>query len=141
MIVHIIVISLLEFYSTQQLTTDNSYFQCRILILNLFLQRISLLLLSIMTKVTAAEIYNILNTKQSLQLFLENKIKWHFIGVPPTDAQSFVNDLVSSSLDLHHLMYSVLALGDTNYVHFCEAGRSVDQRWVITEDLSLVGGG
>lgn len=49
-------------------------------------------------------------------------------GVPPTDAKDFVTWLTEATLDLSHLQYSVLALGDSNYIHFCQAGKIVDQR-------------
>ena len=38
--------------------------------------------------------------------------------------------LSEATLDLSHLQYSVLALGDSNYIHFCQAGKTVDQRQV-----------
>lgn len=47
-------------------------------------------------------------------------------GVTPTDARDFVSWLSSIQLDLSHLCYSVLALGDSNYVHFCRTGKTVD---------------
>jgi len=50
-------------------------------------------------------------------------------GVAPTDAREFVQSLtVSSSPPLNHLKYSVLALGDSSYLHFCRAGRTIDSR-------------
>ena len=58
------------------------------------------------------------------------------LGVPPTDAREFVqwlNQLSSSSSSsfLSHLKYSVLALGDSSYVHFCRAGQTLDNRWTF----------
>ena len=60
------------------------------------------------------------------------------LGVPPTDAREFVqwlNKLSSSSSSsssfLSHLKYSVLALGDSSYVHFCRAGQTLDNRWTF----------
>ncbi len=50
-------------------------------------------------------------------------------GVPPTDARDWLEDLVAkdrSSYDLSHLRYSVLALGDSNYTHYCKTGRTID---------------
>ncbi|MFQ3669832.1 MAG: flavodoxin domain-containing protein [Verrucomicrobiia bacterium] len=50
-------------------------------------------------------------------------------GDMPDNAQAFWNFIRNGSApSLAHLEYSVLALGDTNYVHFCEAGKRLDQR-------------
>jgi sulfite reductase alpha subunit-like flavoprotein len=49
--------------------------------------------------------------------------------VPPTDAREWLEDLVGkdrSSYDLSHIHYSVLALGDSNYTHYCKTGRTID---------------
>ena len=50
------------------------------------------------------------------------------LGVPPSSAMDWYNSLISSDLDLSHLAFSVLALGDSNYPHFCRVGRNVHQR-------------
>jgi len=50
-------------------------------------------------------------------------------GVPPTDAREWLQDLVAKTrpaYDLSMLHYSVLALGDSNYPHYCKTGRTVD---------------
>ena len=49
-------------------------------------------------------------------------------GVPPTDARDFISFLSSPerSHSLSHLRYSVLALGDSNYPHYCRTGKNVD---------------
>lgn len=71
-------------------------------------------------------------------------------GVPPTDAREWLEDLVAkdrcvpsprawrfraladvpntirSSYDLAHLRFSVLALGDSNYTHYCKTGRTIE---------------
>jgi len=58
------------------------------------------------------------------------------VGVAPTDAREFIQWLnvasssSSSSSSLSHLKYSVLALGDSSYVHFCRSGRTLDSLWV-----------
>lgn len=51
-------------------------------------------------------------------------------GVPPTDAYSFIEFLNSSSHapSLDHLHFSVLALGDSNYPHYCKCGRNLDSK-------------
>ena len=49
-------------------------------------------------------------------------------GVPPTEARDFVSYLENCAEDFSHLSYSVLALGDSNYPHFCRAGKIVDEQ-------------
>jgi sulfite reductase (NADPH) flavoprotein alpha-component len=50
-------------------------------------------------------------------------------GDPPENAKDFHADLHSDSQPrLENLSYSVLALGDTNYEHFCKCGIDIDQR-------------
>ncbi|XP_030846857.1 NADPH oxidoreductase A-like [Strongylocentrotus purpuratus] len=50
-------------------------------------------------------------------------------GVPPSSAMAWYKSFMSSEMDLSHLRYSVLALGDTNYPHFCRAGQKVYERF------------
>ena len=52
-----------------------------------------------------------------------------YAGVPPTNSRQFF-DLLNSehAPELSHLHYSVLALGDYNYPHFCRTGRTLDSR-------------
>ncbi|KAK2153298.1 hypothetical protein LSH36_301g01010 [Paralvinella palmiformis] len=49
-------------------------------------------------------------------------------GIPPTEARHFSSWLLAYSGDLSHIKYSVLALGDSNYPHFCRTGITVDRR-------------
>jgi len=49
-------------------------------------------------------------------------------GVPPSDSRDFFDYLSANKIGLAHLNYSVLALGDTAYPHFCRAGRTLDSR-------------
>ena len=49
-------------------------------------------------------------------------------GVPPPNCVAIVEALMSASVDLSHLSYTVLALGDTEYPQFCECGKQVDAR-------------
>ena len=48
-------------------------------------------------------------------------------GEPPDDAAPFWDAVVhGNSLDLRGIKYSVLALGNTTYDHFCKCGRDLD---------------
>lgn len=48
-------------------------------------------------------------------------------GVPPTEAREFCDWLTGGKAGaLPKLHYSVLALGDTSYPHFCRCGRTLD---------------
>jgi sulfite reductase (NADPH) flavoprotein alpha-component len=56
-------------------------------------------------------------------------ISTHGEGDPPDDAELFYEFLLSKKApDLSQLKYSVLALGDSSYVNFCETGREFDAR-------------
>lgn len=51
-------------------------------------------------------------------------------GELPDNAQPFWNFLKDETMPrLEHVEYSVLALGDTNYAQFCQAGKLFDQRF------------
>lgn len=49
-------------------------------------------------------------------------------GVPPTEARAFMDYLCSQSSGFSHLCFSVLALGDSNYPHFCRCGRTLHSK-------------
>jgi sulfite reductase (NADPH) flavoprotein alpha-component len=56
-------------------------------------------------------------------------ISTHGEGEPPLSAEDFYLHLYSKKApDLSHARFSVLALGDKSYLHFCKTGRDVDQR-------------
>lgn len=49
-------------------------------------------------------------------------------GEPPDNASEWMSYLkFAEELDLGHLQYAVLGLGDTYYPHFCQCGKDFDQ--------------
>jgi sulfite reductase (NADPH) flavoprotein alpha-component len=64
--------------------------------------------------------------RESLVTFV---ISTHGEGDPPDDAELFYEYLMSDKAPkLAGLKYSVLALGDSSYINFCETGREFDAR-------------
>jgi sulfite reductase (NADPH) flavoprotein alpha-component len=64
--------------------------------------------------------------RESLVTFV---ISTHGEGDPPDDAEIFHEFLLSQKAPrLDKLKYSVLALGDSSYVNFCQTGREFDSR-------------
>ncbi|MGF1452180.1 MAG: flavodoxin domain-containing protein [Opitutales bacterium] len=49
-------------------------------------------------------------------------------GAPPPKCVPFHEALMSSAVNLNHLRYTVLALGDEDYPAFCECGKQVDAK-------------
>lgn len=47
-------------------------------------------------------------------------------GDPPDNALAFAADMMSSTRDLTHLRYAMLALGDRRYERYCAFGRAID---------------
>lgn len=47
-------------------------------------------------------------------------------GDPPDNALAFAADVMSTTRDLAHLRYAVLALGDRRYVRYCAFGHAID---------------
>lgn len=47
-------------------------------------------------------------------------------GDPPDNALAFAADLMSTTRDLRHLRYAVLALGDRRYARYCAFGHALD---------------
>lgn len=64
--------------------------------------------------------------RESLVTFI---ISTHGDGDPPDDAELFYEYLMSAKAPaLPELRYSILALGDSSYVNFCQTGREFDAR-------------
>ena len=64
--------------------------------------------------------------RESLVTFV---VSTHGEGDPPDDAEIFYDYLMSDTAPkLSGLKYSVLALGDSSYINFCETGREFDSR-------------
>lgn len=55
-------------------------------------------------------------------------ISTHGDGEPPATARTFYDFVHQEGLQLPNLKYSVLALGDSSYPLFCQAGEDVDNR-------------
>lgn len=56
-------------------------------------------------------------------------VSTHGEGVPPVNAESFYDFLHGKRAPkLTRTKFSVLALGDSTYVHFCKTGRDIDKR-------------
>lgn len=56
-------------------------------------------------------------------------VSTHGEGDPPDNAVAFYEFLHSKRAPkLNHLRFSVLALGDTSYEHFCQTGKDFDKR-------------
>src|SRR5690606_37635265 len=54
-------------------------------------------------------------------------VSTHGLGEPPVQAEDLYNYLHGKKApDLSHIQYSVLALGDSSYVDFCQTGKDFD---------------
>ncbi|GAA6185748.1 flavodoxin domain-containing protein [Aliiglaciecola sp. NS0011-25] len=79
------------------------------------------------------EAVNLLPLDQVNKQALQATKQAHFVvstygnGEPPDNGQRFYQDILSkkSAIDLSHLQYSVTALGDSTYEHFCAFGHNL----------------
>lgn len=79
------------------------------------------------TRVLDAAAFATIDWKQEANLFVVTSTYGE--GDMPDNAQAFWDWLqTDSGKALAHLRFSVLALGDTNYEHFCAAGKKIDAR-------------
>ncbi len=60
-------------------------------------------------------------------------------GEPPAAAKKFYDYLMQNELSLGQLKYGVLALGDTSYPLFCQAGQDIDGRLNALGAQRLIG--
>ncbi|KAK7499044.1 hypothetical protein BaRGS_00009591 [Batillaria attramentaria] len=59
-------------------------------------------------------------------------------GVPPSAARGFMEALVAREQPFSRLAFSVLALGDSNYPHFCRTGKLLANRLLALEAHHVV---
>ncbi len=80
----------------------------------------------VQSKIKSLDQYRVADiTKESCLLVV---ISTQGDGEPPAAAKKFYDYLLQTELSLSNLKYGVLALGDSSYPLFCQAGEDVDQR-------------
>lgn len=80
----------------------------------------------ILVKTTSLDQYRLDDLEQEEYLFIV--ISTHGEGLPPLSAKLFYDYIHHSTVNLSKLKFSVLALGDSSYPHFCKTGIDVDHR-------------
>ncbi|MCH7313579.1 sulfite reductase flavoprotein subunit alpha [Acinetobacter sp. ANC 3882] len=58
-------------------------------------------------------------------------------GDAPDSAQSFINKAFAQDLDLSHLSFAILALGDRRYANFCQFGQRLEQ-WLLQHQAQIL---
>jgi len=59
-------------------------------------------------------------------------------GEPPDTAQSFYDALVEQQPDLSHMAYGIIALGDTDYEEFANAGALFDEALTASQAIGVI---
>lgn len=77
-------------------------------------------------KLTAIEQLKLQELPKEENLFFI--ISTHGEGEPPSSAQKFYDYIHETDAKLANTNYSVLALGDSSYPHFCKAGEDIDRQ-------------
>ncbi|MGL5288443.1 MAG: FMN-binding protein MioC [Aeromonas sp.] len=72
-----------------------------------------------------AKLVDIVKEQGSILLVITST---HGAGDIPDNLQPFAMDLTTQHPDLNALKYGVIALGDSSYDTFCQAGKELDQR-------------
>lgn len=63
----------------------------------------------------------------------------HGDGDPPQPIAAFYQALMEEeAIDLRHLNFAVLALGDSTYEHFCATGKKIDERLAVLNAVRLL---
>jgi sulfite reductase (NADPH) flavoprotein alpha-component len=88
------------------------------------------------TKLVSLEQYRLADLAKEEYFFIV--ISTQGDGEPPAAARKFYDHIHSGGLRLDKLKYSVLALGDTAYPLFCQAGEDVDQQLYKTGAQRIV---
>lgn len=78
------------------------------------------------TKLSSAETYNTKDFAKEENLIVV--ISTQGDGEPPLSAKKFYQALHDDNLKLQNIKYGVLALGDSSYPLFCQAGVDIDQQ-------------
>jgi sulfite reductase (NADPH) flavoprotein alpha-component len=62
--------------------------------------------------------------KETKAIFI---VSTHGEGEFPEAVKGFYEDLIAKKLDLNHLSYALIALGDSSYPLFCQSGKDLDK--------------
>jgi sulfite reductase (NADPH) flavoprotein alpha-component len=81
----------------------------------------------------SVELIDIQNLNQT-HLLQASQVLWFVStygeGDAPDSARAFVQKMLNQSIDLSHLKFAILALGDRGYQNFCQFGKNLNQ-WLV----------